>query len=725
MIKSLVRCSLATIAAAGLLTTQAALAQSDTQDRGDARPAQVDAASRDNERTPDTDNNTRNEAQPLAESAPRASETPRRVAGVGSDWPFYGGGADAQRYSPLDRITPDNVQHLERAFVYHTGDVPETGDKYSPETTPLKVGDDLVMCSATNTLISIDAATGEENWRHDPGVSKRAIPHAAACRGVVTYTAPEKSDDAQCKTRVMETTLDARIIAVDFNTGEPCADFGDNGQVDLWQDMGEKVPGWYAATAAPTVVRDVIVVGAQVRDGQDVDAPSGVIRAYNTVTGELAWAWDVGDFDNIDGPEDGDTYTRGTPNMWTSAVADESLGLVYLPITNASVDYYGGNRTDAKEAYAGSLVAVDVTTGKDVWSFKAIRHDLWDYDLGSQPTMLDFPDENGDTTPAILLPTKQGDIYILDRRTGEPLVDVGEIDAPDVDNAAEPDYVADTQPISEWHTLRKDPLQESDMWGFSPLDQLMCRIQFRQASYEGYLTPPTAEQPWIQYPGYNGGSDWGSVAIDPERRLLIANYNDIPNINRLIPREEADALGVKPIYAMNADGDDASEGGSGKGEGGSSIYPQANVPYAIDVNAGWRNWGTGVPCSAPPYGGIRAISLDTGETVWDKPLGTARRNGPFGIPSHMPLPIGLPNNGGSVLTASGLVFIGAATDNLFRAIDIETGDVLWKDVLPAGGQANPISYEINGEQYVLISASGHAFMETGQGDAIIAYKLSQ
>jgi len=643
---------------------------------------------------------------------------PGGAVGAGPDWSYYGGDAGARRYSGLAQITPANVGRLERAFVFHTGDLPAKGERYSPANTPLKIGDDLLMCSAKNILIAADAATGKEKWRFDPKVPGEAIAHAAVCRGVAVYTALALPDGAACKTRVVSTTLDGRIVAVDRRDGRPCAGFGKDGQVDLWKDLGPKVPGWYSPTAAPTIVRGIIVVGGQVRDGQDEDAPSGVIRGYDAVTGALAWAWDLADPDNLHGPAPGKTYTRGTPNMWTAAVGDEKLGLVYLPVSNSSIDYYGSNRSAAENRYSDSLVAVDVTTGRDVWHFQAMHRDLWDYDLGSQPSLLDYPGKDGKPVAAILLPTKQGDLYIFDRATGAPLIPIGQVRAPKL-GSVEPGFVSDTQPVSGWHTLRKAPKTEADMWGFSPLDQLMCRIQFRQSNYAGYLTPPSADRPWIQYPGYNGGADWGSVAIDPVRRLLIANYNDIPNRSRLIPRAAADKMGVQPIYASKT----ANAAAAGKGEGGASVYPQVHAPYAISVNAGWRNIGTGVPCTAPPYGGIRAVSLDTGKTVWDGPLGTARRNGPFGIPSGIPFNIGLPNNGGSVVTAGGLVFIGAATDNLFRAIDIRTGRTVWQDVLPAGGQANPISYEVNGEQYVLIAATGHAFMETGNSDAIIAYKL--
>ncbi len=632
---------------------------------------------------------------------------------VGADWPFYGGDARATRYSPLDQITRDNVARLERAFEYRTGDLPE-GDaegKYSPETTPLKIGDDLLLCSAMNILISVDAATGRENWRHDPGVPAEAIPYGASCRGVSVYTDPEAAEDAACATRVIQGTLDARLIAVDLETGTPCADFGENGEVDLWQGIGERVPGWYAVTSPPAIVRGVVVTGAQVKDGQAEDAPSGVVRGFDAVTGDLAWAWDLGAPEqNIDGPPEGEVYTRGTPNMWTTAVGDEELGQVYLPMGNSSVDYYGSNRSEAENTYATALVALNVTTGQPAWHFQTLRRDVWDYDLGSQPTLIDFQG-----TPALVVASKQGDIYILDRATGTPLTPVEELtDLPT--GEVEPDYISETQPTSAWHSLRQPPLEEKDMWGFTPIDQLWCRIMYRRAEYQGYLTPPTADRPWIQYPGYNGGSDWGSVAVDTERGILVANYNDIPNYNRLLPEEERQERGLRPI-----DQQDADSGGSPEGAGD----PQAGAPYGIEVNAGWRNPATRMPCTRPPYGGIRAIDLATGKTLWDVPLGTARRNGPFGIPSFLPIPIGTPNNGGSVVTTGGLVFIGAATDNLFRAIDIETGETLWSDVLPAGGQANPITYEADGRQYVMIAAGGHHFMETPVGDWLIAYALPE
>ena len=623
------------------------------------------------------------------------------------DWAAYGKTNAARRYSALTQIDRDNVGRLERAWTYRTGDLPE--ERWGAETTPLKVGDSLYLCSARNVLIALDPATGEERWRHDPKVADANIPYTAACRGVAYFEAP---DAATCATRIIEGTLDARLIAVDARTGEPCADFGDGGQVDITVGMGETAPGMVSITSAPTIVRGVVVTGHQVLDGQRRYAPSGVIQGYDAVTGELRWAWDMGRPATSGRPPDGETYTRGTPNMWTTASGDDALGLVYLPMGNAAADYWSSSRRPFEDRFSTSLVALDVETGKPAWRFQTVHVDVWDYDLGSTATLVDFPTDAG-VVPAVVLPSKQGDLYVLDRRTGEPLTGVEERPAPR--GGVEPDRRAPTQPYSEYHTLARQTLTERAMWGITMFDQLWCRIQFARASYEGMYTPPTADTHWIQYPGYNGGSDWGGIAVDPARGVIVANYNDMPNYNRLVPRAEAERLGWAPREEVRGD----VGGAEGAGD------PQVGTPYAIDVNAGWRQPFTGMLCKQPPYGGIRAIELATGRMLWDRPFGTARANGPFGIPSMLPIVIGTPNNGGAALTASGLVFIAAATDNLIRAIDVETGETLWDDVLPAGGQANPIVYEAGGRQYLVIMAGGHHFMETPRGDYVIAYALPE
>ena len=639
------------------------------------------------------------------------------VMTVGADWPAYGGSYSARRYSPLAQITPDNVGRLERAWVYHTRDLPpeRSGDSnYGAETTPLKIGNTLYLCSAKNILIALDAATGRERWRFDPQVPDENIPYTAACRGVVYHSVADAPPGAECATRIIEGTLDARLIAVDARTGRPCADFGTNGQVDITKGMGRVYPGMVSITSPPTLVRGVLVVGHQVLDGQRRNAPSGVIQGFDVVTGEKRWAWDMMNPEWTGDPPAGETYARGTPNMWTIASGDEELGLVYLPMGNAAVDYWSGSRHPAENAFATSLVALDAATGRPRWHFQAVHKDVWDYDFGGQATLVDFPTTDG-SVPALVLPSKQGDIYILDRRTGQSLFPVQERRVPQ--GGVEPEERTPTQPFSTYHTLAFPPLTERDMWGMSPIDQMVCRIQYRRAAYDGMYTPPRADRRSIQYPGYNGGTDWGGVAVDPVRGVIVANYNDMPNYVRLVPRAKADRLG----WAPRSEARGASMASSPEGAGD----PQAGTPYAVDVNAGWRLPFTGLLCKQPPYGGIRAIDLQTGRTIWDRPFGTARRNGPFGIPSMLPIEIGTPNNGGAVVTAGGLIFIAAATDNLIRAIDLRTGETVWHDVLPAGGQASPMVYEMNGRQYLVIMAGGHHFMETPIGDELIAYALPE
>ncbi|WJM26045.1 membrane-bound PQQ-dependent dehydrogenase, glucose/quinate/shikimate family [Novosphingobium resinovorum] len=631
------------------------------------------------------------------------------LAKAGEDWPAYGGTDAARRFSPLGQITPENVGKLKRVWLTHTGDMPSSAQiakTYGGENTPLKVGDMLYVCTPKNMVIGLDPATGKQRWKFDPKVSDDAIPYTAACRGVSYFVVPGVPADQPCAQRIIYGTLDARLFAIDAHTGARCAAFGTNGEVDTKIGMGDTPAGYVSINSPPTIVRGVVVTGHQVLDGQDRWAPSGVIRGYDAVTGKLRWAWDMMHPDWNGYPPQGQTWARGTPNMWTIASGDEQLGLVYLPMGNAAADYYSSLRRPQERDFATSLVALDVATGKPRWKFQAVRDDVWDYDFGAQATLVDYKG-----APALVLPSKQGDIYVLDRRTGKPLTPVGSIRAPG--GGVEPDQRAATQRVSLWHTLRKPDLTERDMWGMSPIDQMICRIQFRKASYKGFFTPPESDRRSIEYPGYNGGTDWGGIAVDPRRGVIVANYNDMPNYVRLVPRAEANRKGWAPR--------DQARGEIGGAEGAGD--PQAHTPYAIDVNAGWRLPFTGMLCKQPPYGGIRAIDMATGKTIWDKPLGEARTNGPFGIPSMLPLTIGTPNNGGSVVTAGGVIFVAAATDNLIRAIDLRTGKVLWKDVLPAGGQATPMTYMVKGKQYLVIAPGGHHFMETPIGDQVIAYAL--
>ena len=655
---------------------------------------------------------------PLPEARADAFFADAAYAPGKGEWNAYGGGESAQRYSELAQITPANVKNLQRVWTFHTGDIPK---KYGSELTPLKVGNAIYGCTPMNKLFALDAASGKQLWMYDPKVPNEWVPYTAACRGVTYYRNPKAAAGEACAERIIEGTLDMRLIAVDAKSGEPCRDFGSNGAADLTVGLAQKdsasgavtpvIPGTAAITSAPVIVRGIVVSGHQVLDGQRRWAPSGVIRGYDAVTGELRFAWDINQPEVTKLPPEGKPYSLGTPNMWTTAVGDEKLGLVYLPMGNSAGDYHTALRSDEEKKYSSAIVALDVSTGKPRWVFQTVHNDVWDYDLGSQPTLIEFPTGSG-RVPAILVPTKQGDMFILDRATGKPLHQVDEVAVPG--GGAEPEQRSATQPFSRYHTLRKPDLVERDMWGITPIDQMVCRINFKRARYEGPFTPPQLGRHSIEYPGYNGGSDWGSVAVDPHRGVIIANYNDMPNYDMLVTRKAADAMGLFPA------GDPRGAGSASSAEGAGAM---TGTPYGILVNAGWQT-PVGVLCTRPPYGGIRAIDLATGKTLWDRPFGSARRNGPFGMPTFIPLEIGTPNNGGSVVTAGGLVFISAATDDLIKAIDIKTGEILWSDVLPAGGQATPIVYEQDGKEYLLIMAGGHHFMMTPPGDALIAYALA-
>ena len=343
---------------------------------------------------------------------------------TGTDWPAYGGTDAAWRYSPLTQITPDNVGKLRKVWEVHTGGMPNNPDYvklYGTENTPLKVGNLLYTCTAKNVIVALDAATGKPQWRVDPHVPDAWIPYTTACRGVAYYRCRARPRTL-CASRIIEGTLDSRLIAVDALTGKPCTDFNGTGQQDTKIGMGWVPPGSAAINSAPTIVRGIIVVPHQILDGQCRCAPSGVIQGFDARTGKLAWAWDMMHPDWNGYPPKGQEWARGTPNSWTTSAGDEKLGLVYVPMGNMADDYISAGRTPQANQYASSIVAIDVTTGKPRWDFQAVKKDVWDYDIGSQPSLIDYKG-----TPALLVPSKQGDFYVLDRATGKPLTPVGSI----------------------------------------------------------------------------------------------------------------------------------------------------------------------------------------------------------------------------------------------------------------------------------------------------------
>jgi len=618
----------------------------------------------------------------------------------GADWPEYGRDGAGTRFSPLTQLTRENVGQLQLAWSYRAG-FPE-GVLPVLEVSPLKVDDRLYLCAANSDVIALDAESGHEIWRFEAKANPAGI-FLPMCRGVAYYHTP--GGGGPCAERIISTTLDRRLVAVNARDGARCTDFGVNGEVNLDEGMGAVDPGYYHVTSAPQIVRGKVVLGGWVTDGQYVGEPSGVIRAFDAVTGKFAWAWDMGRPDDLQAPAAGQHYTRGTPNSWAPMSADEDLGIVYLPTGNATPDYVGQHRRPFDERYSSSVVALDAESGAVRWSFQTTHHDLWDYDVASQPTLLDLPDGH----KALLQATKRGEIFLLDRVTGHPLAPVEERAVPQTRVTGE--RTALTQPFSPgMPSFAGVPPSERRMWGITPIDQLWCRIKFREARYDGTLTPVGLDRPAVVFPGYAGGINWGSVAVDLDRQVAVVNATHVINYDQLITRQEADALGIKP-FSLAAHGD---VGGT---------VAQAGTAYAARI-APFLSPLT-VPCTQPPFGTLSAVDLTTRRLLWSRPFGTARHSGPLLMHSHLPFTMGVPNFGGAVTTRSGLTFIGAAQDDYLRAIETATGRELWRASLPAGGQATPITYwsSASGRQFVLIAAGGHPALRTPPGDYILAFAL--
>ncbi len=625
------------------------------------------------------------------------------TASSGADWPRVGGDAGSSRYSSLDQITPQNVNQLVVAWEHHISPGKD-GKLGELEVTPLKIDNALYVCNNSSIVERLDAETGALQWRFDPEVNLTNVL-SRACRGIAYVSTPQST---VCPARIISGTLDARMFALNASTGTPCSDFGKEGMVDLKVGMGEVLPGYYYPTSAPTLVRGKVVIGGWVFDNQKVDEPSGVVRAFDAVSGKLAWAWDMGRPDQHGEPGPGETYTRGTPNAWGPMSADEELGLVFVPTGNATPDYFGGQRSAAMDTYSTSLVAIDADTGSARWRFQTVHHDLWDYDVGAQPTLTSFPGPNG-PIPAVIQATKTGQIYVLDRRDGKPLTEVTERQVPPSPTPGE--RASPTQPFSTAMPSVAGPdLDERSMWGLTPLDQLWCRIQFRRMRYDGPYTPPGPGQTSLNFPGLLGAVSWSGVAVDPTRGVVIANSNRVATTARLVPRAEVDALGVRPT-----------------GENGAPFKPgvsaQGGTPYGVLTSPFVSPLG--VPCQQPPFGMLTAIDLNSLRVIWEMPLGTVSDSGPFGLRTYLPFNMGVPNFGGSLITASGLVFIGATQEQVIRAIDLRTGRIIWKSRLPAGGQATPMTYRsaVSGQQFVVIAAGGKKFLKSQPGNSIVAYAL--
>ncbi len=624
---------------------------------------------------------------------------------VSASWPEYGGGG-GRRFADLDGITRDNVANLEVAWIYRTGDVAgrRTATVRSTsafEVTPITADGRLVFCSPFNRVIALDPLTGGELWSFDPEVDLLGeYGNQLICRGVSHWRDPRASADTHCGSRIFTTTNDGFLIALDTATGRLCEDFGKAGRIDLNQGIGEQQwLGEYQLTSPPGVIGDTIVVGGAISDNVRIDAPSGVVRAFDARNGAQRWAFDLAppDFDRKSGLVSDEGFALGTPNVWGTMVADEALGLIYVPTGNPSPDYYRSGKQDM-DYYGTSVVALKGDTGEVAWHFNTVINDFWDYDVGAQPSLVDLDLPTG-RAAAIVIGTKMGFIFVLDRATGKPLIDVDYREVP-----REGPLAAQLSPVQPFppEAFQVSPeVTAADAWGLTPFDEGECEDLLASAR-TGPIYTPITEQWTVVAPSNAGGINWDGVAVDPRTGRIYARSSNVPFIVRLVPR---DAFRGREGFDPEVE-----------------VARQAGVDYAMARKAMLSSWG--LPCSAPPWGFVTAIDIVAKHQLWRVPHGTVRDISPVPVP----LALGVPGMGAPVLTASGLLFLAGAWENVLRAYDADTGAELWKGELPAGPQATPMSYAVrladgSEKQFVVIAAGGHARMGSKMGDHLVAFAL--
>ncbi|MEM9255801.1 MAG: pyrroloquinoline quinone-dependent dehydrogenase [Pseudomonadota bacterium] len=635
---------------------------------------------------------------------------PAQAAG----WSFYGGDEGGSHYSPLQDINRDTVGRLEVAWEYHTGDASTLRDDVPPTTfqaTPVLWNNTLFFCSSLGRAFAVDADSGQQRWVFDSRPRFHPDDGTTKCRGVALWhdDTVGRRGQGECNSRVLMGTPDGRLFALDALSGRACKEFGESGAVDLTRGLGELRGNEAYMSSPPLVAGDLVIQGAAVRDNARVDSPGGVIRAWDVRTGALRWAFDPvpagAPTPQALGAPPEQLYHRGTPNAWGILSSDTELGLVFVPFGSPGLDFIGAHRTRHgfdDGYYANSVVALELASGKPRWSFQMVHHDLWDYDVAAQPVLIDLPID-GAMLPVLIQVTKMGHVFILNRATGTPAYPVEERPVPRSDVPGE--FASPTQPFPTFPLpLHPEALTPDDAWGLTFYDQQACRDKIAAAANEGIFTPPSLNRYSIQYPGVAGGQNWGGLAFDPINRLLVMPQNYVVTYNQLKLR---DAI---PPERLDSELD--------------SYSPNLGAPFVIRHEVLLSPWG--MPCIAPPWGTLLAVSLDSGLVQWEVPLGSVRDM----VPALSWFPYfpdtGLPSAGGPIATAGGLAFIGASLDDYIRAFDIRDGKEVWRHRLPAGGQATPMTYrsERSGQQYVVIAAGGHAYMRTRIGDSLIAFRLA-
>ena len=636
--------------------------------------------------------------------APSASAPGTSTLVADADWPAYGRDAGGSRFSPLDQIHAGNVDGLEVAWTFQTGDLSHEDGSEGPqegcgrchtgetkfETTPILADGRLFLSTPLNRVIALDPEAGTELWRFDPHIKTDIDRSEGFVSRGVSYWHGDGSAGRACAGRVYLGTVDARLFALDAATGDLCADFGDGGVVRLDIGVGDVQEGQYGLTSPAAIVNDIVVVGSSMGDNRRVEMERGIVRGYDARSGEMLWAWDP-----IPRSSDDPAWETWTPeaavktggaNAWAPLSADPLRDMVFVPTGSAAPDFYGGERL-GQNLYANSVVALRASTGEVIWHFQVVHHDLWDYDVPSQPTLTTVR-RGGEEVPAVVVGTKMGFVFVLHRETGEPLFEVEERPVPASTVPGEEAWPTQPFPVLP-PPLHPLTLTADEAWGPTPEDQEFCRNELEQLVFEGMYTPPGLERT-LMYPGFAGGINWGGVAVDRAQGVMVTNVKRVPMWVQLQARPE-----------------------------GATWGNQIGTPY--HMNRSQVGSPVGLPCNAPPFGNLVAVDLETGRVRWESPLGMH--------PELAEVPgaaeWGSTGMGGPIITAGGLVFIGAARDDFLRAYDLSSGEEVWKGALPAGGQATPMTYEVGGRQYVVIAAGGHGSLGTTRGDYVVAFALPE
>ncbi|MFB5018183.1 pyrroloquinoline quinone-dependent dehydrogenase [Enterobacter hormaechei subsp. hoffmannii] len=610
-------------------------------------------------------------------------------------WDSFHGQLNAQKYSPLTQITADNVSKLTKVWEFHTGDVSD-GKGDTPATvwsaTPIFANDTLYIGTPFDRLIALDPGTGKEKWHYDTKSSRKALTQPVLKnRGVSYWQAKNPVKGEACQKMVYMGTVDGKLFALDADSGKPCSGFADNGVLDLnqWNTVNAKYP--LSVLQPPTVVGNHLLVGWAGKDWAYAEAPPGTVFSVNAQTGKLEWT-----FEAI--PAEIRKRT-GTANVWTHMSADEANGLVYLPVSSPSPNYWGGNRVDAIPL-GTSTTALDINTGKVVWSRQWVHHDVWDYDINSAPTLMDIT-VDGKQIPALVQATKQGFLFVVNRLTGEDVWPIEERPVPQGDGSVQGEVLSPTQPFPTKPAPLLDQSKKPEIWKLADIvGGGQCSRLWDNLTYEGMYTPPTTKgEGTLTYPDSAGGVQWGGVAFDPQKQIAIVNTSHIVQYVKLYSREDYD----------NADKDSGNESG---------FAPQEGAPYGMRLLVA-SNW-LGMPCWQPPFGEIVAIDMHTGDVKWRRPVGASQQYGFF-----MPESWGSPTIGGPAVTAGGVIFIGASMDAKVRAYSVESGEELWSNQAEAPAVANPSVYEYKGRQYVAFVAGGNTILKDQVGDQVVVYALPE